>query len=76
MPRDARIRNAITVSSAENSASARRRAADADFLGSVLDFVLMDDAWVIAFCDASDLRYEQVMAARQVLPGGAQVHWT
>jgi Protein of unknown function (DUF3572) len=54
----------------------KARAGDADFLGSVLDFVMMDDAWVVAFCDASGLGYEQPMLARAALPGGEQVNWT
>ncbi len=54
----------------------RAQAGDAEFLGSVLDFVMMDDAWVIAFCDQAGLAYDQPMQARQALPGGAQVHWT
>ena len=49
---------------------------DADFLGSVLDFILMDDAWVIACCDLQKIPYERLMEARQALPGGGQVHWT
>ncbi len=52
------------------------RATDADFLGSVLDFILMDDAWVIGFCDSAGLRYEAPMQARAALPGGAVEHWT
>lgn len=54
----------------------RSSAQDADFLGSVLDFILMDDAWVIACCDAQKIPYERLMEARQALPGGGQVHWT
>lgn len=54
----------------------RARAADPEFLGSVLDFLMMDDAWIIAFCDAHALPYEHPMMARASLPGGAQVHWT
>ena len=46
------------------------------FLGSVLDFLLMDDAWIIAFCDASDLPYQAPMQARAALPGGEQINWT
>lgn len=52
------------------------RAADADFLVSVLDFLTMDDAWVIAFCDAVGLDYELPLRAKMSLPGGAQTHWT
>jgi len=54
----------------------RERAGDPEFLGSVLDFLMMDDAWVIAFCDIHDIPYEQPMFARAALPGGAQVNWT
>lgn len=54
----------------------RERAADPDFLGSVLDFVLMDDAWVLAASEAQDVAPERLVMARQVLPGGGQVHWT
>lgn len=46
------------------------------FLGSVLDFLLMDDAWVMAFCEAENLPYEAPMRARMALPGGEQIHWT
>jgi hypothetical protein len=46
------------------------------FLGSVLDFLVMDDAWVVAFCDASNLPYEAPMQARAALPGGEQINWT
>jgi hypothetical protein len=46
------------------------------FLGSVLDFLLMDDAWVIAFCDAENLPYLAPIQARTALPGGEQTHWT
>lgn len=47
-----------------------------DFLGSVLDFLMQDDAWVVAFCDADGFAYDQPREARAALPGGAQVHWT
>lgn len=47
-----------------------------ELMAAVLDFLLMDDAWVIQFCDAHGIGYEQVMQARQALPGGATVHWT
>lgn len=54
----------------------RTQATDPSFLGAVLDFVMMDDAWVIAFCDTIRMPYERVMQARQSLPGGEQVNWT
>lgn len=54
----------------------RHGAGQPEFLGSVLDFLLMDDDWVIAFCDAVGAPYTRPAEARAVLPGGAATHWT
>ena len=54
----------------------RERVADADFLGSILEFVMMDDAWVTQFCDMAGLSYDMPMMARAALPGGKTVYWT
>jgi hypothetical protein len=54
----------------------QERASDQDFLGAVLDFLLMDDAWVTSFCDAEGIAYADPQRARQLLPGGAEPHWT
>lgn len=54
----------------------RDGAQDPQFLAAILDFLLMDDAWIAAFCDASGLRYDAPMAARAALPGGEAMHWT
>lgn len=54
----------------------RSGARDAAFLGAVLDFVMMDDAWVVQCCDALGEPYESLFSARQALPGGEQVNWT
>lgn len=54
----------------------RARLAEPDFLGSVLDFLMMDDRWVVEFCDGQALPYDQIMQARQALPGGVQTNWT
>lgn len=54
----------------------RLRASDPVFLGAVLDFLMMDDQWVVAFCDHVALPYERLMLARAALPGGEQVNWT
>jgi hypothetical protein len=54
----------------------RTQAADPAFLGSVLDFMMMNDAWIIAFCDANTIAYDRPKQARAALPGGEQVHWT
>ncbi|MDG4648608.1 DUF3572 domain-containing protein [Roseibacterium sp. SDUM158017] len=54
----------------------RDRAGDPDFLASVLDFVLMDDAWVIACAEALDMRPDDLAAVRRMLPGGNLPNWT
>mgnify|MGYP001157067196 FL=1 len=59
-----------------SEADLRERITDIDFLGSVLDFLLQDDSWVISFCDDNELAYDCVMRARVLLLGGDQMHWT
>lgn len=54
----------------------KTRAGDPEFLGSVLDFLMMDDVWVVQFCEAETIPFEHPMLARAALPGGAQMHWT
>ena len=50
--------------------------AEPEVQAAALDFLLMDDAWVVRFCDAHGLPYDAPMRARQALPGGAEVNWT
>ncbi|PWG16217.1 DUF3572 domain-containing protein [Salibaculum griseiflavum] len=54
----------------------RSLAQDPAFLASVLEFVTMDDVWVVEFCDLNNLKYEDPLRARYALPGAEQVHWT
>lgn len=54
----------------------RVRAGEPEFLGAVLDFLLMDDAWVMRFCDETGTAYAAPAQARAALPGGEQMHWT
>jgi len=54
----------------------RARADEAEFQVSVLEFLLLDDAWIMAFCDAHSVPYDVPAQARAVLSGGADVHWT
>ncbi len=50
-------------------------AGNAEFLAAVLDFILMDDDWVMQFCQENDLPYDIIQKARFALPGGAQMNW-
>jgi hypothetical protein len=42
----------------------------------MLEFLTMDDAWIIAFCDSIDLGYDKPLRARYALPGTEQTEWT
>ncbi len=57
-------------------ADLRERGGDPEILGGVLDFILMDEARLLAFCEAAGLKPELPGRARKLLPGGEEVHWT
>jgi hypothetical protein len=57
-------------------ADLRAQAAEPEFQGAVLDFLLQDDARVVAFCDGHGHPYSAPLSARLALPGGAETHWT
>ncbi|KUJ76751.1 hypothetical protein AVO45_09580 [Ruegeria marisrubri] len=63
-------------STGASEADLRIRAEDAEFLASVLDFLMLDDDWVVAFCDACAVPYDLPQQARAMLPGGDEMHWT
>ncbi|MGR3710903.1 MAG: DUF3572 domain-containing protein [Alterinioella nitratireducens] len=57
-------------------ADLRAQAGETAMQLSLLDFLMMDDAWVMACCGALGLPYETLLEARQSLPGGAETSWT
>jgi hypothetical protein len=57
-------------------ADLKRRAGDAEFLASVLDFVMIEDAWVIGCATDRGWRPEDIPAIRAALPGGDLPAWT
>ena len=57
-------------------ADVRARAGEPEFLGFVLDFLLTEEAALVAFARAENIRPEAPMLARAALPGGALPHWT
>ena len=63
-------------STGASASDLRERASDPEFLASVLDFLLMDDAWIESFCEDKDYRTDFPLRARAALPGGAEVNWT
>ena len=54
----------------------RGRAADPEFLGFVLDFLLADEAALIDFARETGVSPDRPLRARAALPGGALPHWT
>lgn len=62
--------------SGATEADVRARAGEPDFLAAVLDFLLMDDAWVIACAADQGWRPDEIMVIRAGLPGGDLPNWT
>jgi Protein of unknown function (DUF3572) len=54
----------------------RARAADPEFLGFVLDFLLADEEALLAFASETGVAPDRPLRARAALPGGALPHWT
>ena len=54
----------------------RGQAADPGFQASVLEFLTMDDSWVVSFCDTIGEDYMTPMMALNALRGEAGRHWT
>ena len=63
-------------STGADATNLRAQARDPEFLAAVLDFILMDDAWITECARALEQKPETLSRARAALPGGAQVHWT
>lgn len=57
-------------------ADLRRRSAELEFLGFVLDFVLADEDRARAFAEAHGLPPDAALRARAALPGGDAPDWT
>lgn len=58
------------------AADLRARAEDPDLWGAVVDFLLAEDARVLAFAAAAGIAPALVPALRAALPGGEVPHWT
>jgi hypothetical protein len=54
----------------------RARAADPEFLGFVLDFLLADEEALLAFARDAGISPDRPLRARAALPGGDLPHWT
>ncbi|PZQ51437.1 MAG: DUF3572 domain-containing protein [Rhodovulum sulfidophilum] len=54
----------------------RARVEEPEFLGFVLDFLLGDEATLLAFCGATGVAPAEPARARAMLPGGDIPDWT
>lgn len=70
------LRDVFMGASGLGEADLRARYDDPEVLASVLDFLLMDDAWIVQCCDAQGFSYDRIGQARMALPGGQQINWT
>ena len=73
---DADRLNAFMAMTGAGPADVVRNATSARFLGTVLDYILTEDALVIAFCDSRSISYTLPIQARALLPGGEIWNWT
>ena len=53
-----------------------QRASDPEFLAAIVDFILADEASVLAYAHDAGLKPETLMQVRMALPGGQVPHWT
>lgn len=68
--------NAFMAMTGASPADLVRNISSAAFLGTVLDYLLTDDALIKDFCDTRGLPYTGPMQARALLPGGESWNWT
>ncbi len=67
---------AFLSSSGASVADITRKAAQPEFLASIVDFVMTDDAYVIGWAADTGRKPETAMQIRAGLPGGASWEWT
>jgi hypothetical protein len=67
---------AFLAAAGAGPADLRARAGDPEFLGFLLDFMLQEDARVLAFASNAGLPPETLARARATLPGGYAPDWT
>ena len=73
---EAELLDTFQATTGADRETVRTAAGDPEFLGAVLDFVLMNDDWVRGVCTAQAMPFETLLRARASLPGGNVPHWT
>lgn len=54
----------------------KTRLTSPEVLSAVMDFIFLEDSWVIGCADYCKVAPETLMVVRQNLPGGDIPHWT
>lgn len=70
------LRDVFMGASGVDQDALKAGATDPVFLGSLLDFILMDDAWVIGVAKEIGVAPDAIAKIRSSLPGGDLPHWT
>lgn len=73
---DEEMLDAFLATTGAEAADLRRRAEEVEFQVAILDFLLMNDAYVIGFCDSAGIAYTTPMTALVALQGGEAMNWT
>ncbi|MGL5010157.1 MAG: DUF3572 domain-containing protein [Paracoccaceae bacterium] len=73
---DAELFNAFLAAAGASVSEIAGLAAKPEFLAAVVDFVMAEDAHVLAWAEAAGRRPETVLQIRAGLPGGDSWHWT
>ena len=76
MAADAALTGRFLAAAGTGPGELRARAGDPEFLGFVLDFLLGDEAALIAFAADEGIDPDLPLRARAALPGGDLPHWT
>ena len=76
MAQDKDVLSLFLSASGSSLADLKAQAQSSEFLLAVLDFVLLEDQWVLDCAEACYCDPNMIALARQALPGGAIVHWT
>ena len=62
--------------SGSSVADLKAQAQSSEFLLAVLDFIMLEDQWIMDCAKACHCDPSMIGLARQSLPGGEVVHWT
>jgi len=76
MASDEALIGGFLAASGAGPADLRAHAAEPEFLGFVLDFLLADETALVAFAVAEGIRPDLPLRARAALPGGDLPNWT